>query len=472
MPNIPLVGCRPPPTIGRRPSSSAAAAAGRRAAIGSGRRPPPSVFGRRRRPSIGEDGGLLMRPTVAAATGCRWLPQTPAEIVREEQVQKVHRWAISSLAGGYNSLLRQSRISRSFGKQKNPNKSEEAAQHLCVTHLRQRLRSFLGSVSVVPRFNKMEWDNGEEDDQNINDYYDENDGSSDHSSDDEVFINSNCIVGFWMDCVGALDGTHICVKVSDVDAPRYRGRKDWPTTNVLVGCSFDLKFIYVLAGWEGTASDSRIIKNVLSRRDKLIIPHEYSRCGPTNAKELFNFRYASLRDIIERAFGVLKKRFPIIASGTEPHYEIDIRTDIILACCILHNFLMEVDPDERLINEVDHELSATYYDEANPSIKKWRYTLAAHYEKLLELFGHDRANGQRASTVIERNVEIILEEEQRDLGLDDEHENFEVIPDSPPFDDRSRKRKLASIDSYALRKIQPSTLMSRKLLPQLIVQLQ
>ncbi|KAG6503365.1 hypothetical protein ZIOFF_035677 [Zingiber officinale] len=109
--------------------------------------------------------------------------------------------------------------------------------------------------------------------------------------------------------------------------------------------------------------------------------------------------------------------------------------------------------------------------EANPSIKKWRYTLAAHYEKLLELFGHDRANGQRASTVIERNVEIILEEEQRDLGLDDEHENFEVIPDSPPFDDRSRKRKLASIDSYALRKIQPSTLMSRKLLPQLIVQL-
>ncbi|KAG6507955.1 hypothetical protein ZIOFF_033310 [Zingiber officinale] len=87
--------------------------------------------------------------------------------------------------------------------------------------------------------------------------------------------------------------------------------------------------------------------------------------------------------------------------------------------------------------------------DANPSIKKWRYTPAPHYEKLLELFAHDRANGQRASAAAERNVEVILEEEQRDFGLDDEHENFEVIPDSPPFDDRSRNRKLASFEINA-----------------------
>ncbi|KAG6535299.1 hypothetical protein ZIOFF_000264 [Zingiber officinale] len=215
--------------------------------------------------------------------------------------------------------------------------------------------------------------------------------------------SSNRFYPYFKDCVGALDGTHIRVKVSDVDAPQYRGRKDWPTTNVLAGCSFDLKFTYVLAGWEGTASDSRIIKNALSKRDKLIIPHgkyylvdsgfmlkrdlitpyrgiryhlkEYSRCDPTNAKELFNLRHATLRGAIERAFGVLKKRFPIIASGTEPYYEVDIRTDIILACCILHNFLMGVDPDERLINEVDHELSATSNNEASHNERQdddWR----------------------------------------------------------------------------------------------------
>ena len=32
------------------------------------------------------------------------------------------------------------------------------------------------------------------------------------------------------------------------DAPRYRGRKGYPTQNVLAACSFDLKFTYVLPG--------------------------------------------------------------------------------------------------------------------------------------------------------------------------------------------------------------------------------
>jgi hypothetical protein len=73
-------------------------------------------------------------------------------------------------------------------------------------------------------------------------------------------------------CVGATDGTHIRVKVSAKDAPRYRGRKEYPTQNVLAACTFDLKFTYVLAGWEGSASDSRIIKNALTREDKLKIP--------------------------------------------------------------------------------------------------------------------------------------------------------------------------------------------------------
>jgi hypothetical protein len=74
------------------------------------------------------------------------------------------------------------------------------------------------------------------------------------------------------DCVGAIDGTHIRVKVSAKDAPRYRGRKEYPTQNVLAACTFDLKFTYVLAGWEGSASDSRIIKNALTHENKLKIP--------------------------------------------------------------------------------------------------------------------------------------------------------------------------------------------------------
>ena len=83
---------------------------------------------------------------------------------------------------------------------------------------------------------------------------------------------------------------------------------------------------------------------------------EYSMRGPQNAKELFNHQHASLRNVIERSFEVLKKRFPIIAGVIEPYYSFEIMTDIVLACCILHNFLMGVDIDESLIVEVDQEL--------------------------------------------------------------------------------------------------------------------
>ena len=83
---------------------------------------------------------------------------------------------------------------------------------------------------------------------------------------------------------------------------------------------------------------------------------EYSTRPLQNAKELFNLRHASLRNTIERAFDVLKKRFPIIGSTTEPTYFVNTQTGIILVCCIIHNYLMGVDLDERLIAEVDEEL--------------------------------------------------------------------------------------------------------------------
>ena len=99
-------------------------------------------------------------------------------------------------------------------------------------------------------------------------------------------------------------------------------------------------------------------------RSRLIAPYrgvryylgEYSVRPPENVKELFNLRYASMHDAIERAFGVLKKRFPIIASTTKPSYCVDTQNEIILACWILHNYLIGVNPDERLIAKVDEKV--------------------------------------------------------------------------------------------------------------------
>lgn len=72
-------------------------------------------------------------------------------------------------------------------------------------------------------------------------------------------------------CVGAINASHFCVKVAKEDTRRYRGWKDFPTQNVLAACTFDQKFTYILAGWEGYVSDSRMSNNALVRQDKLFV---------------------------------------------------------------------------------------------------------------------------------------------------------------------------------------------------------
>ncbi|KAL4391421.1 hypothetical protein AHAS_Ahas03G0243400 [Arachis hypogaea] len=53
----------------------------------------------------------------------------------------------------------------------------------------------------------------------------------------------------------------------------YRGRKGFSTMNVLEACTFDLKFTYVLPGWKGSASDSRILENTIHNEDNLNVSH-------------------------------------------------------------------------------------------------------------------------------------------------------------------------------------------------------
>lgn len=112
----------------------------------------------------------------------------------------------------------------------------------------------------------------------------------------------------------------------------------------------------------------------LPLRSSLIAPYrgvryhlkEYSSRTPQNSRELFNLRHASLRNAIERAFGVLKKRFPIIRSTTEPFYSCETQSDIFLACCILHNFLLDEDRDNELEEEVLNEiLNSTQEEETH-----------------------------------------------------------------------------------------------------------
>ena len=50
----------------------------------------------------------------------------------------------------------------------------------------------------------------------------------------------------------------------------FRGRKANPTKNVMAIVDFDLKFTYVLAGWEGSAHDALILADAIERNDGLL----------------------------------------------------------------------------------------------------------------------------------------------------------------------------------------------------------
>jgi hypothetical protein len=70
--------------------------------------------------------------------------------------------------------------------------------------------------------------------------------------------------------------------------------------------------------------------------------------SPANREELFNLRHASARNVVERIFGALKKRFSILTRA--PEYDMSIQARIPPSCAALHNFILKNDPTE--VNEI------------------------------------------------------------------------------------------------------------------------
>ncbi|PPE00533.1 hypothetical protein GOBAR_DD02438 [Gossypium barbadense] len=144
-------------------------------------------------------------------------------------------------------------------------------------------------------------------------------------------------------CLDALDRTHIKIRVPTVDKPRYRTRKGDIATNMLGVCTPEMQFVYVLPGWEGSVADGRVLRDAISRRHGLKVPHGcyylvdagYTNCEgflapfrgqryhlnewrqgyqPSSPQEFFNMKHASARNVIERCFGLLKLRWGILRS--------------------------------------------------------------------------------------------------------------------------------------------------------------
>ena len=82
--------------------------------------------------------------------------------------------------------------------------------------------------------------------------------------------------------------------------------------------------------------------------------NDFRSGGRANTKEeVFNQCHSRLRNVIERAFGVLKSRFPILKRM--PSYSFDAQRRIVLACFTLHNFLRKTSINDELFSQYDDE---------------------------------------------------------------------------------------------------------------------
>jgi hypothetical protein len=78
-----------------------------------------------------------------------------------------------------------------------------------------------------------------------------------------------------------------------------------------------------------------------------------------NYKELFNHRHAILRNHIERAFGVLKKRFPILKVGT--YYPIESQVMIPAAAVVFHNIIRGLNRSEEWLDFLPNNIDPSTY---------------------------------------------------------------------------------------------------------------
>lgn len=63
--------------------------------------------------------------------------------------------------------------------------------------------------------------------------------------------------------MGAIDSTHVMARVLEKQNAAFMRRKHTTTQNVLVAIDFDLRFTYVLAGWEESAHGTLILDDAL-----------------------------------------------------------------------------------------------------------------------------------------------------------------------------------------------------------------
>ncbi|KAJ8980659.1 hypothetical protein NQ317_017585, partial [Molorchus minor] len=154
--------------------------------------------------------------------------------------------------------------------------------------------------------------------------------------------------------LGAIDCTHVRIASPGGDnAETYRNRKGYFSLNVQAVCDSNNKITDIVARWPGSSHDSHIFRNSAIKvrfergefGDAILLgdsgyPLTNYLMTPianphTRAEELYNHSHVATRTIIERTFGIWKRRFPILSTGIR--CKIALAQKIIVVTAILHN---------------------------------------------------------------------------------------------------------------------------------------
>ncbi|XP_071681375.1 protein ALP1-like [Lolium perenne] len=142
----------------------------------------------------------------------------------------------------------------------------------------------------------------------------------------------------------------------------FRGRNYYTSQNVLAAVDFDMRFTYVIAGWEGSAHDASILADSLSRPDGLQIPDGKFYLGDAvyacRPGILPPFR--KTRVTVERVFAALKNMFKVLDQIT--FHRFDTQVKLVFACCILHNWILGWGEDEFFEEVVTFDEGETSHD--------------------------------------------------------------------------------------------------------------
>ncbi|KAL4014211.1 hypothetical protein IC575_026408 [Cucumis melo] len=200
-------------------------------------------------------------------------------------------------------------------------------------------------------------------------------------------------------CLGVLDGMYIKVNVPAGDRPTFRTRKGkLPQTFLGSVTRKGISFMSLPVGKDLQQTRGSYVMRFHEKMDYkcqmgFLAPYRGQRYhlqewrgaanAPTNAKEYFNMKH-SARNVIERAFGVLKGRWAILRGKS--YYLLQVQCRTILACALLHNLInreMTYCDDVEDEDEGDSTYATTtasediQYIETTNEWSQWRDDLAA-----------------------------------------------------------------------------------------------